>query len=400
MDYKAIAERYTVDEAVVKKKIEEYSAKIKVELATFYDAEHIDAEVEKIVTANVSSLFRPSGFEYAKSEFEKGKNKGLYAIVLGVSKYEDKNDYKKNDIRKWYYRYLNGGTWKEKDVETGEYVEKNHAPNLEMINQWITSGKIKIGKSKDGKDYPIPLESERETTYKDESGATVTKENKKFGEEIETVLRVKVPMIITAVEQCAVGKDGKIVKTVDENKEDFVIANLPWDRDNKDFRHVPKVGRKSILYANKYGTTWSIFDLGHEDKGVYDKAYETAMRVLQTTEHWMDLNALMDADPRTVFATSGSIQQKKIEGDGLSARIRINSDDLIGGIGMKSNYLPVVEDVEELNIGDEVVVVGRKMQFKNDKDEMIQYYELWGVIRNRDAGKDAVLQRLRDKGLL
>jgi len=50
--------------------------------------------------------------------------------------------------------------------------------------------------------------------------------------------------------------------------------------------------------------------------------------------------------------------------------------------------------------GDEVIVIGKKMNFKNDDNQIIDYYQLWGAVRNTGGEEDEMRQKLKDAGLI
>lgn len=403
IDIKALADRYKISEAKVQETINGYKAKVKKELGSVYSGEKLDTEVDKIVTSNVNNLFKLEGLELAKAEAEAGRAHVIDCVIIGVSPAEDKNDFKKKDIRKWYYRYLNGGKWKEQDKETGEWIEKDHAPDLEKINSWIVNKKIKLAKSDKGADYPIALEDERVIKFKDENGQAVERENPKYGQEIDTVFRVKVQMIVTAVDK----------KDVDP---EIVIANMPWpkyiDQYGKpkpvsklnDVNRMPKIGYKSRVYAKKFGTAWSIMTDGYEDFGPYDGAYSSAMSLIVNDETYMDLPSLDDASPYTSFITKGSVQQIKFDETNTKVSIRVNDIDLPTGINMSSRYVPIIDAGENLNVSDDVIAIGRKLSFSKENadgvKETLPFYQLWGIIRNKEEEHDKALEILRNAGLI
>ena len=121
----------------------------------------------------------------------------------------------------------------------------------------------------------------------------------------------------------------------------------------------------------------------------------------------------------TKFATKGTVQKVSVDEktgyDGskyFKASVRIGDTDVINGINLGTTYENVVTYVSDnIQSNDEVIVVGCKKSFaKKEGDKfvldpdgnriMIPYYELWGIIKEFNGEQDAMLERLRAKGLI
>lgn len=395
-DYEKLAERYKKSPAEVKGKVDAYAESVKNELKDFYSADKIDAEVEKIVVGNISNLFQLSGLEYAKDQYVNGNIKKANVIILGVSPADDRNSYEK---------------WKAREAYK---VDPNGA---------LAAKKVRLQKREDGTSYAVALDSNPMITRKDKDGVVTEEPNPNYGKDIPDAMKVSIPMIIAGWVSV---KDGKEVV---ESVEEFKMSSMGWD---KDIVNKPDTGKKSTVYGRVNGQYFTVSKDAYEGSEVYEKAYDVAMRVLPTTDIWMDLSALneqpvvekVDGKNKTIytkFATKATIQKCEIQDlksqyNGRKyqkAKIRVGDVDVMNGINMGTSYEPVVAYVSEhVCENDEVIVLGCKKSFakKDDqgkyvKDEngdnvMLPFYELWGVIKSFDSEHDKVIARLKEKGLL
>lgn len=392
-DYDKIAERYKKTPAEVKAKVEAYAAKVKAELADFYKPDVIDAEVEKIVVGNISNLFQLSGLEYAKDQYERGNIKKANVIVLGVSPSEDRNSYEKWLAREAYKADPNGA---------------------------LVAKKVRLQKTESGKEYPVPLDSRPTITRKDENGVAVEVENPDFGKDLPEILKVSVPTIVCGW----IPNKGDV-----EAVEDFYMGTMAWDNDLK---NQPDIGKKSTIYGRINGKYLTIFKDAYEGSEVYEKAYDVAMRVLPSTDIWMDLSVLNDMPIQEVvdgkrkslytkFAVKGTVQKcdvkpMKSQYTGRSyhkAELRIGDSEVVSGIKLGSTYAPLTAYIDENVVeNDEVIVLGVKKSFAKKDDQgnyvkdadgnsvMLPYYEMWGCIKAFSSDHDKVIARLKEKGLI
>lgn len=383
-DYSNIAKKLKKDDvADVQAKVDKYAANIKQELSDIVPADVLDATVEDVVLKNLFKVFKLSGLAYAKDQAEKGNISVANVIVLGVSPSEDRNSYKK-----WQ---ATQEEWK-KDPKSA-----------------IKNGLVREAISKAGNTYAIALDNE--PTKKDRDGVEVPNPN--YQKDIPDSLKVNVPMIIASL-------DG-------ESKEEFIMGSMSWDRDivNK-----PDVGKKSTVYGRINNERFTIYKDAYEGNEIYQKAYDVAARVLPTSELWMDLIDVeavpvvdvVDGKRKNIytkFATKGTVQKVSVDEktgyDGskyFKASVRIGDVDVINGINLGTTYENVVAYVSDnIQSNDEVIVVGCKKSFaKKEGDKfvldpednriMIPYYELWGIIKEFNGEQDAMLERLRAKGLI
>jgi hypothetical protein len=68
---------------------------------------------------------------------------------------------------------------------------------------------------------------------------------------------------------------------------------------------------------------------------------------------------------------------------------------------LSTKYVPLMEELDKLYTGDEVIVIGQKLSFtdKSSADpRKITYYQLWGVIR--DVKDDDLRDELAKAGLV
>lgn len=403
-DYEKLAERYKRSPAEIKVKVEHYASKIKEELKEFYKPDVIDAEVEKIVANNLSGLFQLKGLDYAKDQFERGNGvRKSNVIILGVSPAEDRNSYDKWLAREAYKMDPNGA---------------------------LAAKKVRLQKKDDGTSYPVALDSKATITRKNSDGSVIEEPNPNYGKDIPSNYKVSIPMIIAAN---VTMKDGK---EVSDPCETFTMASMPYDR--KEMENFPQVGKKSTVYGRVNGQYFSIGKDAYEGSDVYEKAYDVANRVLPSTEYWMDLAAIAEqpivdvVDGKrkniyTKFATKGTVQKVSVDEktayDGskyFKASVRIGDVDVVDGIRLSTSYQPVVNDIDDghtndstkITDNDEVIVFGCKKSYAKRNDDgsyvkdadgntvMMPTYELWGIIKAFNAEHDAVLERLRAKGLL
>lgn len=386
-DYANIAKKLKKDDvADVKAKVDKYAAEVKKELVDFYAPDKIDAEVEKVVLKNLNKVFKLSGLAYAKDQAEKGNLSVANVIVLGVSPAEDRNSYKK---------WLATEEWR-RDPKGA-----------------VKAGKVREAISKAGNTYAIALDNEPTIETKDKDGNIIRKENPNYGKDIPDSLKVNIPMIIASL-------DGQA-------KEEFIMGSMSWDRDvvNK-----PDIGKKSTVYGRINNDRFAISKDAYEGDEIYQKAYDVAARVLPSTDLWMNLVdveavpvvEMVDGQRKNVytkFATKGTVQKVSIDekagydgGKYLKASVRIGDTDVINGINMSTTYENTVAYItENIQSNDEVIVVGCKKSFaKKEGDKfvldpdgnriMIPYYELWGIIKEFNNEQDAMLERLRAKGLI
>ena len=399
-DYQKLADKYKKDPAEVRKKIETYAANIKSELKELLPPDRIDAEVEKIVSNNLGSLFKLAGLEYAKEQNEKGVLSKANVIVLGVSPTEDRNSYAKYQARTKYYELLK--STKDYDVE-----------QVEAIKAGKLVGPVRIERQPDGYEKLIPVYTDKMKKSKDADGNNVEVENQDYLKDIPTVWKLNVPLVVAAL-------DG------DRQDPYFLMGSMTWD---KDCKHDIDVGKQSTVYGRQNNEYFSISKDAYEGNDLYQKSYDVAMRVLPSTDYWMSLVEVDSApvvDPDTgkniytKFATKGSVQ--KIDIQDLKDRnnnpyhkvaLRLGDVDLTSGMKMSTTNECVVAYVSEnIQSNDDVIVFGCKKSFvkKNDKGEALKdesgkdvkigYYELWGVVKQFDQEHDAVLAALRAKGLI
>lgn len=392
-DYAAISKRYNkpMDEVITK--VDKYASEIKSELKDFYSGEELNTEVEKIVTSNLGRIFVLKGLEYAKDQYAKGNTRKANVIILGVSPSEDRNSYEKWKCTTEYW----------KDPKSA--VEK---------------GFVREAISKTGKTYSIPLVHDK--TRKNRDG--VEEPNPDFGKDIPEALKVNIPMIICGWTRILDGKE------VVEPTEEFKMSSMPWDYE---LVNHPDVGKKSTVYGNINGQYFTVAKDAYEGHDVYNKAYDVAMRVLPTTEFWMDLPSVDSlpiqedkddgsGDKKAVyskFACKGNVQRVNImdmkskSGNTYQKLyLRIGDVDLPNGINLSTTYTPVLSYVESnVTKDDDVIVFGCKKSYakRDDKGEielidgkrvMLPKYELWGVVRSFDSAHDQMIQRLKEKGLV
>lgn len=386
-DYAKIASQVDKDPSEVKSKVDKYAAEIKKELEGLLSPDTIDAEVEKVVLKNLNKVFKLSGLAYAKEQAEKGNISTVYSIILGVSPAYDRNSYKKWQARE---------EWK-KDPKGS-----------------VKAGLVREAISKNGNTYAIALDHESIIKRKDQNGVEVEQPNPNYGKDIPDNYKVSIPMIITGV-------DGK------SEQAKFITATMSWD---KDIINHPDIGKQSTVYGRFNGEYFTVSKDAHECGDIYKKAFDVAAQVMPTTELWMDLVAL-DSTPvvnivdgyqknvYTKFATKGTVQKvdinelKRYDGTPyLKASIRIGDSDVINGIKLSTAYENTVAYISDnIQSGDDVIVVGQKKSFaKKEGDNfvlddngnkiMVPYYELWGVVKEFNSDNDALLARLREKGLI
>lgn len=361
--YEDIAERYDVPVEKVKKTCNEYIEKVKSEIGEFFsDEDALAKKAEELLASNISSLFRLSGLAYAKAESTKDKAriKKIDCIVLGVSPVEDRNDFARRTARNMYYDDLKKGT-----------------------DASIKNGYVRIAKREDGSKFPVPLFHER--TIKDREGNEI--ENPRYGQDIPYEGKRNLIVVVTEM-------GGKEQETLEN-------ATMGWDKETAS--NYPAIGQKSVVYGYKAGKTLSISKDAYEDFGPYEKTWNVATRVLQNSDLWKDLSEVVTMDPYKNFVTRGSVMRFDPSDDGLKIKLRINGDDVTDGIGLSTKYAPVMNDVKALHQGDEVIVIGRKMQFNagnKDAPEIIPYYQLWGVIVNNSSEQDAMREKLVAAGLI
>jgi len=386
-DYDKLAEKLKKDPSEVKAKVEKFAAEVKAELTGIYEADEIDAEVEKIVGNNIGKLFRLSGLAYAKDQAEKGLISTVNAIILGVSPPDDRNSYKKWQLREEYKKDPKGA---------------------------VKASKVREATSKNGNVYPIPLDNEPMIKRKDKDGNNVEEANPNFGKDIPDAFKVSIPMIITGINGDA--------------KAEFKMASMSWD---KEIVNHPDIGKKSTVYGRENGEYFTVSKDAYEGNDIYQKSYDVAMRVLPSTDLWMDLIEVVstpvievvDGNRKNVytkFITSGNVQKVDINEQTsysgnkyLKAKLRIGNVDVVNGINLGSSYENTVAYISDnIQTGDDVIVVGCKKSFaKTDNNKnpvldedgnkiMVPYYELWGVIKAFDSEHDKVMERLRAKGLI
>ncbi len=364
VDYKALSEQFDVPVDKVKAKCEKYIKDIKVEISEFFtDDKLLNAKAEELLASNLYSLFSLSGLAYAKKEAakEKATIKEINCLIFGVSPVEDRNDYARRQARNLYYKDLDDGT----EVSTDE-------------------GWVRIAKREDGSKYPIPIFHDK--TIKDREGNEIP--NPRYGQDIPYDGKRNIMMVVNSMGATEMEK--------------LEIASLRWD--SKEATAFPAIGKKSIVYGRQAGKTLSLNKDAYEDFGDYLKTWDVAERILQASDYWKDLCDVVTMDPYTVFVTKASVMRHKPdENDNTKIKLRINDSDVAEGINLSTRYPPVVADVENLHQGDEVIVVGKKMQFNagtKDARNVLPYYQLWGVIVNNSTENEAMRDKLLKAGLI
>lgn len=358
IDFSKYAQTFSLPESEVKTKIAEYQKKIVAEIKEYFsDEESLNKKVEELTISNISKIFVLPAFQYAKKEAEKGNLKEISCIIYGVGPTEDRNDFDKRQARNMYYEDLKNGT-----------------------DTSIKNGMVRIRKTEDGRKYPIPLYHEKVT--KDKDGNEIP--NPRHGQDIPYDGQKRLVMVVSSMG--------------DNEIESFELGNIRWD---KDCSHSPRVACKSIVYGNKYGKTVSVSKDAYEDLGEYEQAWSVANRVLPKTEYWKELIDVISPEtkPYTMFITRGNVARVQ-EGDNSKYSLRITAVDVPDGIKLSTRYVPVGKDIMKFQTGDEVIVIGKKMNFKNNDNQIIDYYQLWGAVRNTGGEEDEMRQKLKDARLI
>jgi hypothetical protein len=401
VDYEKIAERYGISVEEVKDKLDKNYRSILKELEGVYSSPQLEAEASKYNVAAIPTIFQLEGLRLAKDKAAKGLLDTAGVIILGVSPPEDGNSYKMWKQKEEYKKLLN-----KKEKTEDDIVKMNSL--------------VKLGISEtNGKEYPIALDSEAMIERKDKDGNKTIETNPNFGQPIPKALKISVPFILCALNDSA--------------KEEFLMGSMRWD---KTIKNLPDVGKMSTVYGKQHDPNKPYFTINkdaYEGEELYKKAFDVAMRVLPSTEFWMDLPAIDDAPISvfnedkgknttvyTKFAATGMVQKVQIQEfvnkdnkKEHKVSVTVGDIDMPTGLKLSTRYEPVVAYVHE-NIakGDDVIVMGCKKSFMSkdkttqkvildDKGNpvMIPYYELWGIIKSF-SGNDEIAEMLRSKGLV
>jgi hypothetical protein len=356
IDYKKYATIFSTTEEIVKAKVDEYRVKVTETVSKFYkDPDAINAKVEELVQSNISSLFSLPPYEYAMKQFKDGKINKYDCVVLAIAPTSDRNDFKAREHKgKWF-------------TDAKSAVDEH----------WVREGI-----SKDGKPYPIATYNE--PTTKDSDGNEIP--NPRFGKDMPYDGAKNLIMVVTGVG--------------DDNVEELAKGFIRWDK--KTCTHEPRVGKKSQIFGNKYGESYSISKDAYTDFGDYEKTFAMAMRILPTTELWKDLaDVVTDAVPEyTKFAVKGNVT-KVDDSASDKIKLRINSIDCPDGMMLSTKYVPLMEELDKLYTGDEVIVIGQKLSFtdkSNPDPRKVIYYQLWGVIK--DNKDDDLMKELAEHNLV
>lgn len=340
VDVKQVSKDFNVTEEVAKVALDELYTTVKKllpgESDDVYDYVVMQKIGEKFKTATSGG-----GLEYAK---EKGA-KEFNVVVLGISKAKDQNEFNK---RKCWTAFK------------------------EDPNAALTAGLVTLSAEK----KPIPMDNKR--TF--DNGEA----NPNFGKPI--AYKRSVDMIVSM--------DG-----------DIYLA-----RGDVDGVHV---GYKTTFYGGvtmtskdkpmPYKGVIKVWKNAVEEDGAYPNTWKVAEK-LADTDYFKELHEVRELPSWGMFATKGYVQRIDVQDvnakDGSTYKkgaVFVSGSDDLKGIKFSTSYGPTVEylnDASKVDEGDEVIVLGERQSFKNDKGEYIPYNVLIGIIKN-DSGSNKFADALK-----
>lgn len=371
-DYAALAAKFKSDEETVKNVIEKLEAEFRADLPGESDKTYKHFVMHDL-GKNLSS---GNPLDFAKEKADQ-----FDGIVLAVSRAKDLNDYPKRLAWKAY---------------------------AEDANLAIESGKIRIEKLEDGTVKKIPLESER-TLPNGEA-------NPKFGQPIEYRRAREMFMILTEsrLHLKDPNNEGSTITKVVPGNSEIVLVRADLDG--------VKIGQKSTIYGKKtdgiknkpYISTIRGWKDGYEENGAYgnvwalaDKFYETfftetrkkmedGSSVVENIKK-MTLDQVANLPSFGYYTTRGDVQTITKSDDGAKVFLTINDTDG-NRVRLSTNYEPLIEAVDELSVGDDVIVVGERSSFKSDDGNWANYNILMGAFKNPGENEFAdAYKRLQEK---
>ncbi len=356
-DFAALAEKFHSDEETIKTTIEKMEAEFRADIPG-----ESDEMYKQFVMHDLGKTMSAGSAKDKADEFN--------GVIVAVSRAKDLNDYPKRLCWKEYANdpkaAVKSGYIKEEFDDKGNVVKK------------------------------IPLET-KETLPNGEP-------NPNFGKPIEYKRAREMIMVLLGsqkIDGVEVSGNGEIV---------LVRANL----DNV------KVGQKSTVYGKKSAAQnkpytsvvrgWADF---YEESGPYSNAWSVAEKVYDNFYFEgrskdelgnvtvnkikkIALSQIADLPSFGYFVTKGYVQSIKKNDDGTKVYLAINDDDG-NSVRASTNYEPLVDAVDDLCDGDEVIFVGERSSFKNDEGVWTNYNILMGVVKNpKESDLSAGLKRLAE----
>ena len=342
-NFEALAEKFKTDAATIQATIEKMEAEFRADIPG-----ESDEMYKHFVMHDLGKSLSGGDMKAKADEFN--------GVIVAVSRAKDLNDYPKRLAWKAY---------------------------AENAKDAVKSGLIEEVKDESGKVVKkIPLET-RETLQNGDP-------NPNFGKPIEYKRAREMIMMLVGnqkIDGVEVPGNGEIV---------LVRANL----DNV------SIGCKSTIYGKKSAASnkpytsvvrgWSDF---YDENGTYSNSWSVASKIYEnyyfesrvkddlgnvtaTKIKKLTIDQIASLPSFGIFVTKGNVQTIKTSEDGTKVYLSINDDDG-NAVRASTSYEPLMNTVEDLCEGDEVILIAERSSFKDEKeDKWINYNILMGAIKN------------------
>lgn len=361
--------------SVTVEKITELIAKIQ-EVAPGESDDFYETAVALKLKKNAASGPRLSSIDYAKENAKEFK-----AIVLGISKVKDDNDFTKR------------AAWKA-------YRTNKH--------EAVTTGQVEVIDGDDGKEHVIPLDNKK---YFDKEK---TKENPDFGK----------PIPYEGVREMLVAMDNKLYiargpVSIYKRKEKLDEAGKPvLDANGKPeiFYEAPKEMVKVGFKSQFWGGLTAVEGKPHagvirvwreaysDEMGKFDDTWAVADALLPLNDLFKELSEVGELPGWGYFVTHGYVAECIDSEDGKKKFVSVGDKGEGKTVRASTSYEPLMLDADELVEGDEVYMIAERSSYsaKNEAGEVEwrKFNQLMGIIKNPATCKmSAALAKLAAMGI-
>jgi len=357
----SIATQYRIPVTQVQQKYNEFLNKMRDVVSKKYP-NNTNEKLDEYFIKNVSNLFQMSPYDRVvqAAESGEGNTKKIQCIIFGVKPSEDRFSV-------------------DKRIKKNSYYEDAHKAiaDLKVIEQT----------SPDGIKYPVPIDgNEYKKNFNGdfilgEDGKPI--KNNNYMQELPTFFINKLLMLV----------DNQVM-----------YGTIPAGKDITE--HSPRVGYKSNVYGSIFqGKYVTISRDGYDDLGRFEGnaefpngVYDVAKKFLEPLPEFKALEEVEKFDKEDMYKMRVVKGNLITFGDGeFSSYLILNDMTVPNGIKFSSSYQPIREDIKRIPKGTECYVIFDRRRFKpKDKDEVIEFNKLWGVIpsKNEDALQDEIARLL------
>lgn len=314
-----------------------------------------------------------SGSKLSSIDYAKENAKEYKAIVLGISKVKDDNDFRKRDAWKTY---------------------------RENKNDAVVNGVVEVNTDEDGKEHVIPLDNKK---FLDKEK---TKENPNYGK----------PIPYVGIREMLVAMDNKLYLArgpVSIYKRKETIVNGETKVEYEAPEEIVKIGYKSQFWGNltavenkPHAGVIRVWKEAYSDEmGKFDDVWGVADALLPTSDFFKELAEVAELPGYGYFVTHGYVTETSDSEDGKKKYVSIGDKGEGKLVRASTSYEPLMLDADDLVEGNEVYLIAERGSYpaKTDggKIEWRKFNQLMGIVKNPASCKMsealAKLKALREK---